>query len=74
MPTTMRANKKILVLGSGPSTRALVECGLDHLRSDVDTFGMGAEYRFFRKVGWWPTFYALGDSKEIAGAREECSE
>ena len=67
----MANNKKIFIIGNGPSTRELAEWGLDNIRSDVDTFGMGIAYRFFREVNWWPTYYALGDSKVVFSHRAE---
>lgn len=32
---------------------------------------MGIAYRFFRQIDWWPTFYALGDSKVVFSHRAE---
>jgi FkbM family methyltransferase len=64
-------NKKILIIGNGPSTRELADRGFDSLRPDVDTFGMGIGYRYFRKVSWWPTLYAIGDPKVVFSHREE---
>lgn len=49
-------NRKMLVIGNGPSTKALAEFGFQNLPDDVDTFGMRAAYRYFRKVGWWPKY------------------
>jgi FkbM family methyltransferase len=67
----MHENNKILIIGNGPSTRELAERGFDNLPSDVDTFGMGVAYRFYRKVLWWPTYYALADSKVVFSHRHE---
>ena len=45
---TLARDRKILIIGNGPSTGEIVDLGLENLRPDVDTFGMGAAYRFFR--------------------------
>lgn len=55
---TLARDRKILIIGNGPSPGEIVDLGLENLRPDVDTFGMGAAYRFFRKIHWWPTYYA----------------
>jgi len=67
----MQKNRKILIIGNGPSTQELAEWGLENLRSDVDTFGMGIAYRFFQEINWWPTLYACGDSKVVFSHRKE---
>ena len=67
----MARNKKILIIGNGPSAQGLADLGFENLRSDVDTFGMGIAYRYFRQINWWPTLYACGDSKVVFSHREE---
>jgi FkbM family methyltransferase len=64
-------NKKILIIGNGPSAQELADLGFENLRPDVDTFGMGIAYRHFRQINWWPTLYACGDSKVVFSHREE---
>lgn len=64
------AKRRMLIIGNGPSARALVERGLHNLPDDVDTFGMGAAYRYFSQVNWWPTYYALADCKVVHSHRE----
>ena len=70
----MSENAKMLIIGNGPSTRALADWGFDNLPRDVDTFGMGAAYRFYRQVNWWPTFYALCDPKVVFSHRQGLTE
>jgi FkbM family methyltransferase len=67
----MQNSRKMLILGSGPSTRELVDWGLDKLPADIDTFGMGAQYRFYREINWWPTYYALADAKVVFSHRSD---
>jgi hypothetical protein len=57
--------RKILLIGNGPSTRQLVDYGLENIPDDIDTIGMTAAYRYFESVSWWPTYYALADSKVV---------
>jgi len=72
MPKT--GDNKILIVGNGPSTRGLVDWDFSDLPSDVDTFGMGVAYRFFRQVNWWPTYYALADSRVVFSHRNALME
>ncbi|WP_295508757.1 6-hydroxymethylpterin diphosphokinase MptE-like protein, partial [Accumulibacter sp.] len=58
-------NDSILVIGNGPSTRKLIDYGLSNLPDGLDTFGMGAAYRYFEEVDWWPTYYAWCDMKVV---------
>lgn len=64
----------MLIIGSGPSTKGLIERGLENLPIDIDTFGMGTQHRFYRKANWWPTYYALADAKVVFSQREELAE
>lgn len=55
------SNKKLVVLGNGPSLK-----GLD-LRSlnGADTLGMNAAYRYWERIGWYPDHYACLDDQLI---------
>jgi hypothetical protein len=64
-PAEIRKNKSILLIGNGPSTKKLIEFGLQNLPKGLDTFGMGAAYRYFERVGWWPTYHAWCDIKVV---------
>ncbi len=66
----MNSNKKMLIIGNGPSTRRLAEYGFHNLPDDIDTFGMGAAYRYFYGIDWWPTYYACCDSKVVYSHRQ----
>ena len=70
----MANSRKILIIGNGPSTQYISEAGFHNLRTDVDTFAMGAAYRFFRKINWWPTYFALGDPKTVFSHRTELAQ
>ncbi|MBW2000851.1 MAG: glycosyltransferase, partial [Deltaproteobacteria bacterium] len=58
-------NDTILIIGNGLSTRYLAHLGFDKIPKNVDTFGMGAAYRYYSYIGWWPTYYALCDIKVV---------
>ena len=66
-------SRRMLIIGNGPST-AEVAGKLGRLPPDVDTFGMGAAYRYFRRVNWWPTYYALADQKVVYSHRNALAE
>jgi len=66
--TDMR--KRLLIIGNGPSTRILAEAGFDRIPADMDTFGTTAAFRYFERIGWWPTYYALADRKVVFHHRE----
>lgn len=55
-------NKEVLILGSGPSARIFF-ANTALVRSSVDVFGLGMQIRFYRKLGWWPNYWAMTDSK-----------
>ena len=61
---------RILIIGNGPSAGVLAGVGFANLSPSIDTFGMGAAYRYYREVGWWPTYYALGDRKVAFSHRQ----
>ena len=62
---TPTGNRSILVIGNGLSTRYLAHVGFDKIPKNIDTFGMGAAYRYYLDIGWWPTYYALCDVKVV---------
>ena len=62
-------NKYILLIGNGQSTKELVEFGLENLPKEIDTFGMGAAYRYFERVNWWPDYHAWCDMKVVHSHR-----
>ena len=55
--------KTILLIGGGPSTKLLVDYGFENI--PVDTFGMGACYRYYERINWWPTYYGWLDVKTV---------
>lgn len=64
-------DRAILIIGNGPSARELIERGLENLPEGLDTFGMGAAYRYYHSLKWWPTYYALADTKVVYSHRGE---
>jgi hypothetical protein len=55
------APRKCVVIGNGPSLR-----GFDLTRlSAIDTIGMNAAYRYWNRIGWYPTHYACLDDELI---------
>ena len=60
-----RGSDSILIIGNGPSTTKLAEFGFHNLPPSIDTFGMGAAYRYFSPAGWWPKYYAWCDAKVV---------
>jgi hypothetical protein len=63
-------NRRLLIIGNGPSTKILADAGLHNLPEDMDTFGTTTAYRYFEKTNWWPTYYALADRKVVFNHRE----
>jgi len=61
--------RSMLLIGNGPSTRKLVEYGFENLPAGLDTFGMGAAYRFYEQINWWPDYYAWCDVKVVHSHR-----
>lgn len=61
---------KIVVMGNGPSLERF-DFEKDY---EVDTFGMNAAYRYWRKVDWFPTFYACFDHVVLKDHSEEILE
>ncbi|MEM7766922.1 MAG: hypothetical protein AAF253_05475 [Pseudomonadota bacterium] len=54
-------DRKLLVFGNGPSLR-----GFDFERTGaVDTLGMNAAYRYWDKIGWYPTHYCCVDDQLV---------
>ena len=66
-------NKAILIIGNGPSTRLLAEFGFHNISPEIDTFGMGAAYRYFYCINWWPTYFACCDAKVVHSHRKNFS-
>ncbi|MCC5997012.1 MAG: FkbM family methyltransferase [Oceanicaulis sp.] len=64
------SGRRLLLIGNGPSTRILAEAGFHNLPADMDTFGTTAAFRYFERIGWWPTYYALADRKVAFHHRE----
>jgi hypothetical protein len=62
--------KRLLIIGNGPSARILAEAGLHNIPADMDSWGTTAAFRYFEKIGWWPTYYALADRKVVYHHRE----
>jgi hypothetical protein len=58
--------KTLLIIGNGPSTKELVKFGFKNIPAHIDTFGMGLAYKFYEKIGWWPTYYVCADQKLVA--------
>jgi glycosyltransferase involved in cell wall biosynthesis len=65
-----KSNRRLLIIGNGPSTKILADAGLHNLPEDIDTFGTTTAYRYFEKINWWPTYYALADRKVVYNHRE----
>lgn len=65
-----KSNRRLLIIGNGPSTKILADAGLHNLPKDIDTFGTTTAYRYFEKINWWPTYYALADRKVVFNHRE----
>lgn len=57
----MHSNRRIFIAGNGPSLR---ELDFDALR-DMDWLGMNAAYRYWDKVGIYPTIYSCLDKVVI---------
>lgn len=54
-------HSKLLILGNGPSLK-----GFDFFRTAaVDTLGMNAAYRYWDRIGWYPTHYCCVDDQLI---------
>ncbi|MCE9649655.1 MAG: hypothetical protein K8R18_08535 [Parvibaculum sp.] len=57
----------IIVLGNGPS---LADTDLKSL-GDFPTIGMNAAYRYWDRIGWYPTYYACLDNNVVVSHQEE---
>lgn len=68
---TLRRSDSILIIGNGPSTAKLAAFGFHNLPPTIDTFGMGAAYRYYRQIGWWPDYYAWCDAKVVHSHKAE---
>ncbi len=63
-------DKAILLIGNGPSSKALLQYGFENLPKNIDTFGCGAAYRLFEQIDWWPRYYAWCDVKVVKSHQE----
>lgn len=59
--------KDILIIGNGPSAKQL---SFEKV-NNMDTLGMNAAYRYWKKINWYPTYYACLDDKVILSHAEE---
>nr|VFJ43159.1 MAG: methyltransferase, FkbM family [Candidatus Kentron sp. DK] len=66
-----KERKKMLIIGNGPSARLLSEMGFHSIPADFDTFGTTCAFRYFERIGWWPTYYGLADRKVVFHHREK---
>jgi len=58
---TKARDRRLLVMGNGPSLR-----GFDFFRTAaVDTLGMNAAYRYWDRIGWYPTHYCCVDDQLV---------
>lgn len=57
---------KVVVLGNGPSLR-----GFDFTSIKMDSIGMNAAYRYWDKIGWYPTYYCCLDFMLIQTHHQE---
>lgn len=63
----MNNEKTIVVMGNGPSLKDVDFDSFKHL----DTFGLNAAYRMYRKMNWWPTYHGCFDYIVCENHREE---
>jgi glycosyltransferase involved in cell wall biosynthesis len=63
----MGAQKRILIAGNGPSLR---EVNFEDLRG-IDWFGMNAAYRYWDKIGIYPTVYSCLDKVVVKSHAKE---
>ena len=54
-------NKTALIIGNGPSTKELLELGLNNIPNEISTFASNSFYRISNKHNWWPDYYAAYD-------------
>jgi hypothetical protein len=57
----MSPEQKCVVIGNGPSLRGFDLTAL----SSIHTIGMNAAYRYWERIGWYPTHYACLDDEMI---------
>jgi len=50
--------KRILIMGNGPSLKEV-----DFKRLKIDSFGMNNAYKFYKDLGWYPTYWGCFDDK-----------
>lgn len=64
-------NKKILIIGNGPSTKTL---DFKKINKNCYTLGMNCAYRYWDKINWYPTIYACLDPVVIKSHSKRISE
>ncbi|MFV3131463.1 hypothetical protein [Niveispirillum sp. KHB5.9] len=66
----MGEGRRLLVLGNGPSLKP------DHFPvfQGVDALGMNAAYRFWQRIGWYPTYYACLDPQVVVSHADAIAE
>lgn len=64
--------KKIgLIIGNGKSSQPLVDDRFQSIPENVESFGTTTAFRYYEKIGWWPTYYALYDGKVVNHHKED---
>lgn len=58
--------KRIAILGNGPSLR-----NVEFHKFKIDTIGMNAAYRYWDKIGWFPTYYCCLDAVVLNSHKKE---
>jgi hypothetical protein len=60
-----KQNKKILIIGNGPSTKLLIKKGLLNLPKYIDTMGLTLSFRYFELNNFNPNIYLCSDKKVV---------
>jgi len=69
--TNFKKSDVLIVVGNGPSLR---DHYFDIIREkNIDTFGLNSAYRYFEKMGWYPTYYGCFDYALTESHNEEWS-
>ena len=61
--------KKIAIVGNGRSLKGFDLTKIS--KAGLDSFGMNAAYRYWRRIDWWPTYFACYDFVVIDSHLEE---
>jgi hypothetical protein len=67
-------NKTALIIGNGKSSLELEEFGFERIPKSIDTFGTTLAFRYYEKIGWWPTYYGILDTKVVNHHKENLKE